>query len=156
MFNLISDCFSQRLFQSLCRSFPDSPIWQWEGGSGEGYINTDIYGETKILSSVFWRFPYRCAFRVCFLKCKVVIPAFCLMDNHVHFVLYGTLKECCEFRDRFAHKYSLWYYNRYSCRRSEPIDFDIKLMEDEKYILNSIAYVLRNGIAAGIGLNTNI
>lgn len=86
---------------------------------------------------------------VCFLKCKVVIPAFCLMDNHVHFVLYGTLKECCEFRDRFAHKYSLWYYNRYSCRRSEPIDFGIKLMEDEKYILNSIAYVLRNGIAAG-------
>ena len=73
------------------------------------------------------------------------------MDNHIHFVLYGTLKECCEFRDRFAHKYSLWYYNRYSCRRPEPIDFDIKLMEDEKYILNSIAYVLRNGIAAGIG-----
>ena len=88
---------------------------------------------------------------VCFLKCKVVIPAFCLMDNHVHFVLYGTLKECREFRERFAHKYSLWYHNRYSCRRSEPIDFDIKLMEDEKYILNSIAYVLRNGIAAGIG-----
>ena len=86
---------------------------------------------------------------VCFLKCKVVIPAFCLMDNHVHFVLYGTMKECCEFRDRFAHKYSLWYYNRYSCRRSGPIDFDIKLMEDERYLLNSIAYVLRNGIAAG-------
>ena len=65
------------------------------------------------------------------------------MDNHVHFVLYGTLKECCEFRDRFAHKYSLWYHNRYSCRTSEPIDFDIKLMDDEKYILNSIAYVLK-------------
>ena len=29
------------------------------------------------------------------------------------------------------------------------MDFDIRLMEDEKYILNSIAYALRNGIAAG-------
>lgn len=51
---------------------------------------------------------------------------------------------------RFYHLFSDGFRTD-SCRRSEPIDFDIKLMEDEKYILNSIAYVLRNGIAAGIG-----
>lgn len=86
---------------------------------------------------------------LCFLKCNIDILAFCLMDNHVHFILYGTFDECMSFRDRFMHKYAIWYSNRYSGKILEKMDFDIKLMEDEKYILNSIAYALRNGIAAG-------
>lgn len=86
---------------------------------------------------------------LCILKCNVRILAFCLMDNHVHFILYGTLYECQRFRDRFIHKYAIWHSNRYSCKAFERLDFDIKLMEDERYILNSIAYALRNSIAAG-------
>lgn len=88
---------------------------------------------------------------LCFLKCQVSILAFCLMDNHVHFILYGTLEECEKFRDKFLQRYGIWYSNRYSSKILETIDFDIKLMEDERYILNSIAYVLRNCIAAGYG-----
>ena len=86
---------------------------------------------------------------ICCFRCKVTILAFCLMDNHVHFILYGTLEECLMFRDRFLHKYAIWYSNRHSGKTLEPIVFDIKLMEDERYILTSIAYVLRNCIAAG-------
>ena len=86
---------------------------------------------------------------ICFLKCDISILAFCLMDNHVHFILYGTAEECELFRDKFIHKYSIWYSKRYSGKMLERMDFDIRLMEDEKYILNSIAYALRNGIAAG-------
>ena len=88
---------------------------------------------------------------LCFIKCQVSILAFCLMDNHVHFILYGTLEECEKFRDKFLQRYGIWYSNRYSSKILETIDFDIKLMEDERYILNSIAYVLRNCIAAGYG-----
>ena len=86
---------------------------------------------------------------LCSLKCAVDILAFCLMDNHFHFILYGTLEECLIFRDRFIHKYGIWYSNRYSGKKLEEIDIDIKAMEDERYILTSIAYALRNGIAAG-------
>lgn len=86
---------------------------------------------------------------LCFLKCNIAIPAFILMDNHVHFILYCTYEECCRFRDKFIHRYGLWHSNRYSRKPLETIDFDIKLMEEEKYILNSIAYALRNSIAAG-------
>lgn len=86
---------------------------------------------------------------LCFLKCNVSILAFCLMDNHVHFILYGTLEECEKFRDKFLQRFGIWYSNRHSSKILETIDFDIKLMEDERYILNSIAYVLRNPIAAG-------
>ena len=88
---------------------------------------------------------------LCFLKCQVRILAFCLMDNHVHFILYGTLEECERFRDKFLQRYGIWYSNRYSGKILETIDFEMRLMEDERYILNSIAYVLRNSIAAGYG-----
>ena len=86
---------------------------------------------------------------ICFFRCKVSILAFCLMDNHVHFILYGTLDECLQFRDKFLHKYAIWHSRRYSGKKLESIEFDIKHMEDERYILTSIAYVLRNCIAAG-------
>ena len=86
---------------------------------------------------------------VCCFRCKITILAFCLMDNHVHFILYGTMEECLLFKDKFLHKYAIWHSKRHSGRKLEAIDFDIKLMEDERYILTSIAYVLRNCIAAG-------
>lgn len=85
----------------------------------------------------------------CSIKCNITILAFCLMDNHVHFILYGTLEECMQFRDRFTHQYAIWYSNRYLKKRTEDLDFDIKVMEEEKYVLTSVAYVLRNSIAAG-------
>lgn len=84
-----------------------------------------------------------------FLKSDVCIMAFCLMDNHVHFILYGTLDQCMAFRDRFSHHYSLWYSKRYASKCLQTLDFDIKHMDDERYILTSIAYVLRNSISAG-------
>ena len=86
---------------------------------------------------------------LCFLKCHVKILAFCLMDNHIHFILYGTMDDCKHFMNKFIHRYGIWYSNRYSGKKSETIDFDIKIIEDEKYLLNSISYVLRNSIAAG-------
>lgn len=86
---------------------------------------------------------------VCCFRCKAIILAFCLMDNHVHFILYGTLEECLQFRDKFLHKYAIWHSRRYSEKKMEAIEFDIKPMEDERYILTSIAYVLRNSITAG-------
>lgn len=86
---------------------------------------------------------------LCYLKCQVRILAFVLMDNHVHFILYGTERECMMFRDKFVHRYGMWFSNTYLGRRCSRLDFDIKLIDNERYLLNSIAYVIRNGIAAG-------
>ena len=86
---------------------------------------------------------------LCYLKCEARILAFVLMDNHVHFILYGEEQECILFRDKFIHRYGIWFSNAYPGRRCEMLDFDIKLIDGERYLLNSITYVLRNGIAAG-------
>lgn len=84
-----------------------------------------------------------------FICSNIHILAFILMDNHVHFVLYGDLDECLRFKDKFVHKFGIWYHNKYSGKMLEALEFDIKELDDERYLLNSIAYVLRNGIAAG-------
>ena len=86
---------------------------------------------------------------VCWLKCDVKILAFCLMDNHVHFILYGTLTECNRFIEKFIHRYGIWFHYRYGHHKYESLKFDIKSLNDERYLLTSIAYALRNGIAAG-------
>lgn len=86
---------------------------------------------------------------ICSLKCDITILAFILMDNHVHFILHGSFKACTSFKEKFVHQYALWYSHRYSGKKYETIEFDTKLMEDEKYILNSITYVLKNSISAG-------
>lgn len=85
------------------------------------------------------------------LKSEVDGLVFTLMDNHSHFVLHGSLEECLKFRDQFIHKFGIWYSNRYSGKVLESMVFDIKEIDDERYLLNSIIYVLRNGIAAGFG-----
>ena len=38
---------------------------------------------------------------LCVLGCDVCILAFCLMSNHFHFVLYGTLEECRKFAEEY-------------------------------------------------------
>lgn len=84
-----------------------------------------------------------------YLSSKVKILAFILMDNHVHFILYGTAEDCIHFKDKFIHKFAMWHYNHNNGRYMNALEFDIKELADERYLLNSIAYVLRNGIAAG-------
>ncbi len=86
---------------------------------------------------------------ICSLKCDITILTFILMDNHVHFILYGSFSACTSFKEKFLHRYALWYSNRYSGKKYETIEFDMKIMEDEKYILNSITYVLKNSVSAG-------
>lgn len=84
-----------------------------------------------------------------YLCSNVKILAFILMDNHVHFILYGTIEDCIHFKDKFYHKFAIWYSNHNKGRILNVLEFDIKELTDERYLLNSIAYVLRNGIAAG-------
>ena len=89
---------------------------------------------------------------LCYLKCQVRILAFVLMDNHVHFILYGTEHECMMFRDKFVHRYGMWFSNAYPVRRCSRLDFDIKLIDNERYLLSSIAYVTNTIPNTGITL----
>lgn len=73
------------------------------------------------------------------------ILAFCLMDNHVHFVVKGSRDVCLRF---------IRYYKR---RLSVLADMTVadeclKEIGDEEYLRRAIAYVLRNPMSAGLNV----
>lgn len=81
----------------------------------------------------------------------VCILAFCLMSNHFHFVLYGTLEECTIFAEEYKRRCGM----RMRCSSGEvkglkDVCVQIDKIDSQEYLENAIAYVLRNPLAAGI------
>lgn len=77
------------------------------------------------------------------LAYQVDVLAFCLMDNHVHFVLHGTQDDCTAFITGYKKRLS-----RIADVRSAHIC--MKIIDSQEYLLQVIGYVLRNPVAAGI------
>lgn len=89
---------------------------------------------------------------VVYEKHNVIILAFCLMDTHVHFILYGDLDEC----NKFMHDYMSLTSNRIARRHSErhklrKIAISHQAIEDELYLKFVICYVLKNAPVGGLG-----
>ena len=82
----------------------------------------------------------------------VVVLAFILMSNHVHFVLSGSRWEVESFIQQFKHRYSIYYSRRWGIReflRLNGVDFKEIPYEDEAPE-RAIAYVQMNCVAANI------
>lgn len=84
-------------------------------------------------------------------RSRVVVLAFCIMDNHVHFVLYGTREDCEAFTKEFlnltAHYNSRKHANR---QGASSIPVSSQAIEDEEYLINAICYDLRNPPVNGL------
>lgn len=88
---------------------------------------------------------------ICVLGFDVIILCFCLMSNHFHFVLYGTLPECRRFSEEYKRRCAM----RMKLAGGEVqgmrgVEVQIALVDNQEYLENVIAYVLRNPLAAGI------
>lgn len=81
---------------------------------------------------------------LCRLSSQTDILCFCLMDNHVHFILNSTYEECRKFIIKYKHLLAI--RNR---ELKEDIKISIKPANNHNHTLNAIAYVIRNPIAAG-------
>jgi len=86
------------------------------------------------------------------LKYRVLILAFALMDTHIHYILYGEYDEC----NRFIHEYVRLTSYEISLRHSDrqrlrDIMINHRAIDTDVYLKTSIAYVLRNPVAAGLG-----
>ena len=86
----------------------------------------------------------------CLKSADVRALAFCLMDNHVHFVLEGSMEKCKRFMTSYK-RALLSFLNRWRKRNiSETMVPGIVRVDNTDNLLTVIAYVLRNPIAAGI------
>lgn len=87
------------------------------------------------------------------LSPKVLVLAFILMSNHVHFVLSGMEPEVRDFVNGFKSRYSLYLYRKYGSRgQLRYNDLDVKgiPIEEVEALERAVAYVQMNCVAAGI------
>lgn len=82
---------------------------------------------------------------------NVVILAFCLMNTHVHFLLYGEFDECNRFIHEYLRRTSLAIERRH--KRSNALA-SLKLSHQnvavDSYLKTVICYVCRNAPVAGL------
>lgn len=83
---------------------------------------------------------------------EVVVLAFILMSNHVHFVLSGTRKDVASFIRQFKHRYSIYYNARWGIQKFLRLTgLDIKeIPYEDEAPERAIAYVQMNCVAANI------
>ena len=81
----------------------------------------------------------------------VTLIAFCLMDNHVHFILHGTREDCLKWMALFHRLTMSWQHkHRFGSPVDEPWVYDAWQITDQDDLREKIAYVLRNPMAAGL------
>ena len=87
---------------------------------------------------------------ICSLALKLSVICFILMDNHVHFVFYGTLSKCKEFAYRYKSAISKWIVDKYAIGGYlSNLSTEIIPIESEEALMETIAYIDRNSIMAG-------
>jgi hypothetical protein len=92
-------------------------------------------------------------------RSRVVVLAFILMSNHVHFVLYGTREDVLAFIYGFKARYSRYLQRKYGLPeflRDYGVDLQ-EIPEDDGHESpeRAIAYVQMNSVAANICLHAS-
>lgn len=87
---------------------------------------------------------------ICLLKTGGKVIAYVLMDNHVHFVLYGTMPQCKAFITLYKRLTGKWILTKYGISDYlRHLPTDILRIDTEERLLNTIAYIDRNPLIAG-------
>lgn len=84
---------------------------------------------------------------------KIIVIAFCLMDNHIHFILYGTREDCNRWMSLYHRLTMIWQKKH---RNSDSVDelweYDAWQIMDQEDLKEKIAYVFRNPTVARMGV----
>lgn len=87
-------------------------------------------------------------------KYQIIILAFCLMDTHVHFILYGHLKDCEAFMHEYIKRTSQHLAQRYGeFKKFNNLPINYQAITDDNYLKTAICYVIKNPPVAGIRKN---
>ena len=87
---------------------------------------------------------------ICVLGFDIAILCFCLMSNHFHFFLYGTLDECRRFSEEYKRRCAMRMRSAGEVQGLREVEIQIDRIDGHDYMENVIAYILRNSIAAGV------
>ena len=82
----------------------------------------------------------------------VQVICFCLMDNHVHFILYGLEEDCILFMDTYRNATERWLQN-HGGKHGKDWNIGHWLIADRDRLRATIAYIHRNPTAAGMAVS---
>ena len=82
---------------------------------------------------------------------QVTVCAYCLMENHVHLLLYDAGKQIPTLMKKLGVRYS-WYFNKKYQRTGHLFQdrYRSEKVEDDAYLVTVFRYILRNPEKAGI------
>ena len=84
----------------------------------------------------------------------IQIICFCLMDNHVHFILYGVETDCDLFMEFYKQATELWLRHHGQGNHPGKIwRIGHWLIQDKERLRSTIAYIHRNPTAAGMAIS---
>ena len=87
---------------------------------------------------------------ICMIISRVHVFVFTLMDNHVHFLLYGEITKCKAFIDRYKTLTGKWISHRYGIRKHiKDLPTSIIPLRTDEDILETATYIDRNSVMAG-------
>lgn len=82
----------------------------------------------------------------------VIVVAFCLMDNHIHVILYGSREACLKWMALYHKLTMMWQHShRETAPVDEPWEYDAWQVYDEEDLKQKIVYVFRNPMVARMG-----
>ena len=87
---------------------------------------------------------------ICCLLTDITVLVYTLMDNHVHFLLYGTIKNCRKFINKYKLLTGKWVAHKYGIPKYlKRLPASIIPLKTEEDILEAAVYIDRNAIMAG-------
>lgn len=87
---------------------------------------------------------------VCEILTGAIVLVFSLMDNHAHFLLYGSYARCLKFINRYKTLTGKWISHKYNVPKYlKHLPTSIIPLKSEEDILETATYIDRNAIMAG-------
>lgn len=84
-------------------------------------------------------------------KHRVIVLAFCLMDTHVHFLLYGAYDDCNRFIHDYVKRTSMFLSQRYGrANQLRYVPVHCQEIRTDRQLKNTLCYIFKNPTTAGI------
>lgn len=93
---------------------------------------------------------------ICARRSNVIVFADCELNTHMHSgILAASYQDACKFANSYKQSYSKYFKNRYGNVSGIYIRTDSKpiLLEDDNHVRNTVCYIARNSLDAGIPVN---
>ena len=81
----------------------------------------------------------------------IVILGFCLMDTHVHFILYGDFDACNRFIHEYIRRTSMYISSQYrDWHKLGNVHVNYQIIDNDFYLKTAICYTIKNPPVGGI------